>query len=75
MNCPICGAPSRNRLCPAHEGAYQNLLATYDVWRRALEVSWLDYLERVARNENSGRWVQDVCVFLLRNEKGKLKAE
>ena len=35
----------------------------------------MDYLERVARNENSGRWVQDVCVFLLRNEKGKLKAE
>jgi hypothetical protein len=67
MICLICGAPSRNRLCSAHERAYQNVLASYEVWRQALEISWRDYLERVERNENSGRWVREVCAFLLRN--------
>jgi len=68
MSCPICGAPSRNRFCSAHQMAFQNLLSVYEVWRRALEISWRDYLERVAGNENSGRWVQEVCAFLLLND-------
>jgi len=70
MNCPVCGASSRNRFCPVHERAYQNLLVAYEAWHRALEVSWRDYLERVNANSNSGIWVRDVCVFLLRNGTG-----
>jgi len=69
MSCPVCGAPSERRFCSAHERAYQNLQAAYEVWNRALEVSWRDYLGRAERNANSGRWVQEACAFLLRNEK------
>jgi len=77
MSCPVCGAPSENVLCSAHWRAYRKLLAAYKVWHQALEISWRDYLGRVEGNTNSGRWVREICTFLLRNEggEGRLKGE
>jgi len=67
MSCQICGKISKNRLCADHERAYQNLAATFKAWQGALGTSWEDYLKAVGKNPNSGIWVREVCVFLLRN--------
>ena len=67
MSCPVCGKPSVDTFCSAHEMAYQNILEAYDVWRRAMDVSWREYLERARSNPNSGRWAQEVCAHLLQS--------
>lgn len=65
MICPICGNASEECFCSSHQEAYQNLLAAYEVWHRAFEITWDGYLERVENNPNSGKWVREVCIFLL----------
>ncbi|MCJ7635364.1 hypothetical protein MUP77_23615 [Candidatus Bathyarchaeota archaeon] len=71
MSCPICGIVAEKRLCQAHERSYQNLVEAYEVWNHALGIKWRDYLEKVERNPDSGKWVKDICVFLLQNEDGE----
>jgi hypothetical protein len=63
--CVICGRPTDERYCRLHAGAYQNLIQGFEVWTRALDVDWREYLQRVAANQRTGRWVVDVCQDLL----------
>lgn len=68
MSCPVCGIATEKGMCQAHERAYQNLVKSYSIWNRALNIKWRDYLEKVEGNPDSGKWVKETCVFLLQNE-------
>jgi hypothetical protein len=65
MNCVICGRQTDERYCPLHDRAHMNLVQGYEVWKQALGVNWLEYLKRVAANQNTGKWVVEVCQDLL----------
>jgi hypothetical protein len=46
-------------------GAYKSLLKSYEAWKRAMRVSWAEYLARVQNNEFAGLWVKEVVRYLL----------
>ncbi len=68
MECAICGRRSERRYCHLHDKAYENLVKGFEVWKSAMDIGWSDYLKRVAENQNTGRWVAEVCKDLLSRE-------
>ena len=68
MKCKICSKESISEYCELHEKAHESLVKTYDDWKKALEISWKEYLNEVVRNQYSGVWAKEVAQYLL--EKG-----
>jgi hypothetical protein len=62
--CGICGRDSDDDLCRYHLEALNNLRVVYDAWKKASEVSWEEYLERLEQIEETGRWVVDVIEYV-----------
>ncbi len=65
MSCRICGRRAKSEFCSRHEEAYRSILEGYREWREAMSISWRKYLEEIAKNPYSGRWVKDVASYLL----------
>jgi len=65
MGCVVCGRKSEGRYCQLHSEAYGNLVQGFEKWKPAMGIGWLDYLKRVAENQNTGKWVVEVCKDLL----------
>lgn len=68
MRCKICNKEAISEYCELHEKAHVSLVQRYDDWKKALEISWKEYLNEVAKNEYSGVWTREVARYLL--EKG-----
>ncbi|KYH42253.1 MAG: DNA topoisomerase I [Candidatus Bathyarchaeota archaeon B63] len=68
MSCKICGRRAKSRFCDRHEEAYSSLLRTYEDWRRAMKISWTDYLKEVSENPYAGIWVKEVAAHLLNSD-------
>ncbi len=71
MSCPVCGGVSigKESFCIDHESAYKNLLAAFDDWKKALKITWENYLERISKNDNTGMWAKEVAEHLLKNDR------
>jgi len=65
MSCRICGRRAKSEFCRRHEEAYKSIIEAYREWREAMNISWREYLEEIAKNPYSGRWVKDVASYLL----------
>ncbi len=67
MNCLICGANTNERsdYCENHLSAYINLKEAYNEWKKAMDITWQEYLKRVIENENTGEWVRELAIHLL----------
>jgi hypothetical protein len=65
--CRLCKrecAPS-SFLCRFHLAAKRNLEGAYKQWTEAYgSMTMKEYLERIARNKESGRWVKEVAELL-----------
>lgn len=70
MKCKVCDKEAVGNYCEAHEIAYKNLVENYDVWKRALSVSWKEYLREVAKNEYTGSWAKEVAEKLAEDREG-----
>jgi len=46
--------------------AYENIVKKYDVWKRALKISWKEYLSEVAKNSLTGEWAKEVAEYLIK---------
>ncbi len=44
-----------------------NLLNSFEVWRKALKISWKEYLSQIANNPSAGNWVKEVAKYILEN--------
>jgi len=71
MSCPICGEVSigKEGFCVDHESAHKNLLTAFDDWKKALDITWENYLERISKNDNAGIWAKEVAEHLSKNNK------
>ena len=70
MTCKLCRrAPINREFCVCHLKAYENLVVSFEVWRKASAISWKEYLSQVAVNSSAGEWVKEVAKYLL--EKGE----
>jgi hypothetical protein len=41
-------------------------LKKYDVWKKALEISWKEYLNEIVRNPLTGEWAKEVAEHLMK---------
>jgi hypothetical protein len=65
VKCRICAREAATDLCRSHQSARENLEAAYPRWVRAYgRMEWKDYLDRVKRNVQTGRWAMEVAELL-----------
>ena len=67
MTCKICNREAVGKYCELHERAYRNIVKKYDVWRSALNLSWEEYLNEVAKNPYTGSWAREVAEHLTKS--------
>lgn len=48
--------------------AYGKIIEKYDAWKRALKISWKEYLSEVVKNSLTGEWAKEVAEYLIKNE-------
>ena len=73
MKCAVCSREAvENGYCELHARAYQSIMKKYEVWRKALEISWKEYLSEIAKNPFTGEWAKEVAEHLIKigEEKG-----
>ncbi len=54
--------------CSVHLKAYENIIENYECWKKALTISWREYLSEIKRNPLTGEWVKEVASYLINNE-------
>jgi len=65
--CSVCGREVAKdlELCAYHKLALENLRTTFDDWKRALEIDWKEYLNRVHELDETGIWVREIAEHLM----------
>lgn len=68
MKCVVCDREAcENRYCELHMKAYESVVKKYDLWKKALEISWKEYLSEVAKNPLTGEWAREVAEYLIKS--------
>ncbi len=65
MKCRICSKEAIEKYCELHEKTYRRIAQKYDDWRRAMEISWKDYLNEILKNQYTGSWAKEVAEDLI----------
>ena len=70
MKCKVCSreTESKSDFCELHEKAYRNILQKFEVWKKALNIEWKEYLKEIAENPLTGAWANEVAESLLSSE-------
>jgi hypothetical protein len=48
-----------------HDKAYRNIVQKFEDWKKALGISWKEYLKDVVENAFTGSWAKEVAEQLL----------
>ena len=65
MSCQTCGREAeKGDYCRLHAKAYENIKKKYEEWRKALGISWKEYLREIAKNPLTGEWAREVAEHL-----------
>ena len=74
MKCKICSREVReNCFCLLHSKAYKNIIETFDVWKKASDVSWTEYLVEIQKNSLTGEWAKEVSKYLIMEGKENVR--
>ncbi len=68
-SCRLCKRESAqsSALCKFHSTAKKNLESGYSRWKEAYgSLTMKEYLKRIGRSKESGRWVREVAELLIR---------
>ena len=68
MKCRICNKEAVEKYCELHEKAYKSIVQKYDDWKGAMDISWKEYLNEIAKNPYTGSWAKEVAEKLMKNE-------
>jgi hypothetical protein len=77
MKCQICPRPLKpnSALCRFHYFALKRLVGRFELWQKAVEVGWVDYLKKVEANPLTGVWVREVIAWSTASHKSKEELE
>ena len=68
MQCKACRREAGKReFCPAHLKAHENIAEKHEVWRKALNITWEEYLREIAKHSLTGEWAKEVAEHLISN--------
>jgi hypothetical protein len=66
LKCAICGRKASKRAyCKFHAKAHRKIVQKYDSWKRALGISWKEYLSKIAKNPLTGQWAKETAEHLI----------
>lgn len=72
MQCPICGRKvDEQGYCKLHAKVCNIIIKKYDRWRKAMEISWKEYLSEIVKNPLAGEWAREVAQHLIETENQK----
>lgn len=72
MKCAVCPREAlQDSFCELHAKAYENVLKKYEFWKKALNISWEEYLREIAKNPFTGEWAKDVVEYLIKTMREK----
>jgi hypothetical protein len=52
--------------CRLHAKAYEKVVKSYPVWKKALGASWKEYLSEITKNSLTGEWAKEVAEYLTK---------
>ncbi len=68
MKCVICNRNAGEKgYCELHMKAYESIVEKYDSWKRAMKISWKEYLSEIVKNPLTGEWAKEVAEHLIKN--------
>ncbi len=68
MKCAICSREAiEKKYCELHTKAYESIAKKYDLWSKALEISWKGYLSEIVKNPLTGEWAKEVAEYLIKS--------
>ena len=68
MKCVICSRETgRKSYCELHAKAYESIVKKYNLWKKALEISWKEYLSEIVKNSLTGEWAMEVAEYLIKS--------
>lgn len=68
MKCKVCSREAaENGYCEFHAKAYESIIKKYEIWKRALAVSWREYLSEIIKNPLTGEWSKELAEHLLKS--------
>ena len=74
MKCTICSKDVQEKgFCMLHLKAYQNIIYKFDVWKKASDTLWMEYLVEIQKNSLTGEWAKEVAKYLIKEENGNVK--
>jgi hypothetical protein len=69
VKCQVCHREAGKKgFCLLHLKAYERIVNEFGAWRKALKVSWLEYLSEIEKNSLTGEWAKEVANYLINNE-------
>ena len=68
--CKICNKETseKDEYCELHAKAHENIIRRYNVWKKALNIAWKDYLNEILENPLTGVSAKEVAQRLLQKE-------
>lgn len=66
LKCRICRGGAIDTYCQLHEKANRNIVENYIVWKKALNISWKEYLNEIAKNPYTGSAAKELAEHLMR---------
>ena len=67
MKCRICNREAVEKYCEFHEKAYRSLVEKYEDWKKAVDISWEEYLNGIVKNPYTGSWAKEVAEKLIKD--------
>lgn len=67
MKCRICKREAMEKYCELHEKAYRSVVQKYEDWKKAMDISWKEYLNEIVKNPYTGSWAKEVAENLMKN--------
>jgi len=74
VKCTICSKDAQEKgFCMLHLKAYQNIIDKFNVWKKASDTLWMEYLVEIQKNSLTGEWAKEVAKYLIKEENGNVK--
>lgn len=65
MKCKICSREAlEGGYCELHMKAHESIINKYELWKKALGISWKEYLSEIVKNPFTGEWAKEVAEYL-----------
>jgi hypothetical protein len=46
---------------------HESIVKKYEIWKKALGISWKEYLREIVKNPLTGEWAKEVAEYLTKS--------